>query len=295
MNIQWFPGHMAKTARLIKENLKLADIIVELLDARVPISSKNPDIDDMIQSKPRVIILNKADLADEKINNDWIRYFESINIPAILFDSTHAKNTGAVTEIIKKVLKDKIDSLKAKGMINRSIKMMIVGIPNVGKSSFINKLVGKATAITGDRPGVTRGKQWIRIKQGFEILDTPGILWPKFEDENTGLRLAFIGSVKDEIIDTETLGAKLLDFLNLNYSDCLKSRYKLKATEGLDGFKLLEAVAKSRGFLVSGGDVDTLRASNIVLDEFRASRLGRISIEKPEDLSAETQGTIYET
>lgn len=289
MNIQWFPGHMAKTMRLIKENLKLVDVVIELLDARIPISSKNPDIDELIQSKPRVVILNKADLADEKANKEWISYYKSKNIPVLLFDSVHQGNTNTVAELIKTAIEDKIEALKAKGMINRSIKIMIVGIPNVGKSSFINRFVKKSVAIAGDRPGVTKGKQWIRIREGFEILDTPGVLWPKFDDEKIGLNLAFIGSVKDEIIDVETLAMHLLSILNKHYKDRLKERYKIETNDDMTGYDVLCAIAKRRGFLISGGEFDTLRCANVVLDEFRGAKLGKISLEVPQDLMQEEE------
>ncbi len=287
MNIQWFPGHMAKTMRLIKENLKLVDVVVELLDARIPISSKNPDIDELVQTKPRVVILNKSDMADEKANKEWVSYYKSKNIPVLLFDSAHQANTNSVADVIKSAIEDKIEALKAKGMVNRSIKIMIVGIPNVGKSSFINRFVKKSVAIAGDRPGVTKGKQWIRIRQGFEILDTPGILWPKFDDEKIGLNLAFIGSVKDEIIDVETLATHLLSTLVKFYSERLKERYKVEVDENMSGYDVLCAIAKKRGFLISGGELDTLRCANIVLDEFRGAKLGKITLEMPCDIMQE--------
>lgn len=284
MNIQWFPGHMAKTMKLIKENIKMVDVVIELVDARIPISSKNPDIDELTNTKSKIVILNKADLSDKKINKLWIEYFKSNNIPAILFDSAHSNNANEVLGLINSILQEKIEVLKAKGMSNRSIKLMIVGIPNVGKSSFINKFVKKSVAIAGDRPGVTRGKQWIRIKQGFELLDTPGVLWPKFEDENIGLNLAFVGSIKDEIIDIETLAVHLLDKLNNLYPDRIEERYKINLTSEMNGYEILCAIAKKRGFLISGGELDTLRCANVFFDEFRASKLGAISLETPSDI-----------
>lgn len=284
MNIQWFPGHMAKTMRLIQENLKLVDIVIELLDARIPISSKNPDIDALVKTKSRLIILNKSDLADDKVNKEWLSYYKSQNIPALLFDSAHSNNINIIVEQIQKILQEKIELLKGKGMVNRSVKIMIVGIPNVGKSSFINKFVKKSVAIAGDRPGVTKGKQWIRIKHGFEILDTPGVLWPKFDDR-AGLNLAYIGSVKDEIMDIETLAVHLLSVLNDNYPERLNERYKIEATKDMSGFDILLEIAKKRGFLIAGGELDTIRCSNIVLDEFRGGKLGKISLETPSDLN----------
>lgn len=283
MNLQWFPGHMAKTRRLITENLKLIDIVVELLDARLPLSSRNPEIDVLVGDKPRLLILNKADLADESVNRKWVEYFKNQGIEAVPLDSIHAKNLNMIVDKIRYVLKDKIEKQKEKGMVNRAIKVMVVGIPNVGKSSFINKLAGRASAVTGDRPGVTKGKQWIRLKNGLELLDTPGILWPKFESQEVGLRLAFVGSIKDEIIDTEELACHLLTFLNEQYRKLLAMRYKLSETDGLQGYELLELIGKKRGFVVSGGEIDTIRAANIILDEFRASKIGKISLEKPEE------------
>ncbi len=283
MNLQWFPGHMAKTRRMMTEQLALIDIVVELLDARLPLSSQNPEISNIIGDKPRLVILNKADLADESVSEKWVKYFKKQGIEAILLDSVHAKNLNFIGDKIKIVLKDKLQKQAEKGMVGRSIKIMVAGIPNVGKSSFINKLAGRASAVTGDRPGVTRGKQWIRLKNGMELLDTPGILWPKFEDEQTGLNLAYVGSIKDEIIDVETLACKLLEYLNKEYQSELCARYKLQDTNGLLGYELLEMIGKRRGFIISGGEIDYLRAANIVLDEFRSCKIGRISLEKPEE------------
>ena len=283
MNLQWFPGHMAKTRRMMTEQLALIDIVVELLDARLPLSSQNPEISNIIGDKPRLVILNKSDLADETVSKMWIEHFKKQGIEAILLDSVHAKNLNFIGDKIKFVLKDKLQKQAEKGMVGRSIKIMVAGIPNVGKSSFINKLAGRASAVTGDRPGVTRGKQWIRLKNGMELLDTPGILWPKFEDEQTGLNLAYVGSIKDEIIDVETLSCKLLEYLNKEYKNELCARYKLQDTDGVLGYELLEMIGKKRGFIVSGGEIDYLRAANIVLDEFRSCKIGRISLEKPEE------------
>jgi len=280
MNIQWFPGHMAKTRRMIDENIKFVDIVVEILDARLPLSSKNGDIDDLISKKPRIVILNKADLADASVNKEWEKYFEKSGAGVLIIDSLHAKNLNIVTAKIREKLKDKLEKEQQKGM-TKAIKVMVVGIPNVGKSSFINKLAKRAGAKTGDKPGVTRGKQWIRLDGGLELLDTPGILPPKFEDQDAGLKLAFVGSVKDEIIDTEELSMHLLTFLSENYRECLCARYKLDDIDGLDGYELLCLIGKKRGFVVSGGEIDTERASHIVLDEFRSAKIGNISLERP--------------
>lgn len=284
MNIQWFPGHMAKTRRLIGENMKLVDLVVEVLDARAPLASQNPEMDLLCNSKPRLLILNKSDLADEKTNEAWLRYFKEQGKTAILFDSVHAKQTKVITDTVRRMLSEQIKRQEERGMKNRSIKLMIVGIPNVGKSSFINRLAGRAAAISGDRPGVTRGKQWIRLSGGLEMLDTPGVLWPKFEDEAVGLCLAFTGAIKDEIMDTETLAAHLLENLSKRAPELLMARYKLPNLEFENGFCALEAVAKKRGFIVSGGELDTLRAAGIVLDEFRGAKIGRISLESPMEL-----------
>ncbi|MBR5236348.1 MAG: ribosome biogenesis GTPase YlqF [Clostridia bacterium] len=283
MNIQWFPGHMAKTRRLIGENLKLVDLVVELLDARAPLSSQNPDIENICGQKPRLLILNKADLADEKANEAWLNYFKNQGKTAILFDSVHEKRTKHVVDTVRSLLTEQIKRQEERGMKNRPLKLMIVGIPNVGKSSFINRLAGRSAAISGDRPGVTKGKQWIRLAGGLELLDTPGVLWPKFEDESVGLRLAFTGAIKDEIMDTETLAAKLLEDLCTRSPEALAARYKLETTEFENGFCVLEAVAKKRGFIVSGGEYDLLRAAGIVLDEFRSTKIGKITLEWPEE------------
>lgn len=286
MNIQWYPGHMAKTRRLIAENLKLVDIVVEILDARLPISSKNGDIDELISQRPRIVILNKADLADSEVNKKWAEYFENKGAGVLILDSLHAKNLNFVTAKIREKLKSKLDKQKEKGMVGRSVKVMVVGIPNVGKSSFINKLAKRAGAKTGDRPGVTRGKQWIRLDGGIELMDTPGILPPKIGDKTAGLNLAFVGSVKDEILDTEELAMHLLKFLAENYRELLCARYKLDSEdiEGKDGYELLLTVGRKRGFVVSGGEIDTERAAHILLDEFRSAKIGQISLERPAEV-----------
>ena len=291
MNIQWFPGHMAKTGRQIAEKLKLIDAVVEILDARIPISSKNPDIANLTKGKPRVVVLNKTDLADESVTKQWVSYYQKQGIEVCLADSAKGKGVQETVSAVKRALADKIATEKEKGM-TRAIKLLVVGVPNVGKSSFINRLSGRASANVGDRPGVTRGQQWIRLKNGIELLDTPGILWPKFEDETVGLHLAFIGSIKDEIMDTELLACKLAEFLNTYYRDAFCARYKLENTEGLEGFELVEALGRKRGFVVSGGEIDFLRASNILLDEFRGAKIGRISIERPEDLKGENNDAV---
>ncbi|MBO5743069.1 MAG: ribosome biogenesis GTPase YlqF [Clostridia bacterium] len=283
MNIQWYPGHMTKAKRMMQENLKIIDLIIEIVDARLPLSSRNPEIDTLVGNKPRLMLLNKADIADSSLNEVWEKYFEDKGITAYAVSSTSGKNFNFVFEKCKVLLADKIQREKEKGIVNRPIKIMICGVPNVGKSSFINKLSGRKSAITGDRPGVTKGKQWIRLKNGFELLDTPGILWPKFDDEAVGLKLAYTGAIKDEIIDTEELACNLLEYLKDNYPASLETRYKMTDFAELKGYELLEYLGRKRGFVVSGGEIDTERAAGILLDEFRAARLGNITLEKPSD------------
>lgn len=280
MNIQWFPGHMAKTRRKIEEDMKLIDVVVEILDARIPISSQNPDISELTKGKPRVAVLNKADLADEAVTKQWASFYKQQGIMVTLADCSRGRGVNESISAVKRALADKLMRNSEKGM-NRTVKILVVGVPNVGKSSYINRLSGNVRAAVGDRPGVTRGQQWIRLKNGIDLLDTPGILWPKFENETVGMHLAFVGSVKDEIMDTELLACKLAEFLNEHYRELFCARYKLEATQGLQGFELVEQLGGKRGFVISGGEIDFLRASNILLDEFRAGKIGRISLEKP--------------
>ena len=283
MDIQWYPGHMTKTRRMMEENQKLIDIVVELLDARIPLSSRNPAIDEIFPSKPRLVVLNKSDIADEAITAEWEKYFKSRGVGVKSISSTSGKSLNDIFASCKELLKDKIEHDKARGLVNRPIKMMVVGIPNVGKSSFINKLSGKKSAITGDRPGVTRGKQWIRLSNSFELLDTPGILWPKFEDVAVGEKLAFTGAIKDEIMDLEEIAMRLLEVLKTKYPQKLTDRYKMTDFNDLNGYEMLELLGRKRGFVVSGGEIDTERAARILLDEFRGAKLGRISLESPSD------------
>jgi len=282
MNVQWYPGHMAKTKRLIQENLKLVDMVIELVDARLPLSSRNPDIDHIVGQKPRLLLMNKSDLADPSINILWETWFKDHHQSVLLIDSVTGKGFHQIEQEARKLLKEKIERDRSKGMVNRSITAMVVGIPNVGKSSFINKISGRASAKTGDKPGVTRGKQWVRMKNGLELLDTPGILWPKFEDVEVGKKLAFTGAIKDEIIDIEELTCNLLEFLRDYYPQNLMQRYQLDHVVGLKGFELLDLIAKKRGCIVAGGELDTFRAASIILDEFRAAKIGKISLERPE-------------
>lgn len=285
MNIQWFPGHMAKTRRLITENLKLVDVIIELLDARIPFSSRNPEINSLINNKPRIVAFNKSDLADERISRQWINWYAKNGIDCILINSINGKGLNEVKAKARELMSEKIERDKAKGKIFTPVRTMIVGIPNVGKSSFINKIVGKASAVTGDRPGVTRGKQWIRINSEIELLDTPGILWPKFEDQEVGLNLAFTGAIKDDIMDTSEVAMELLYRLSKSYSNELCARFKLEpdAIRDIEKLELLELVGRKRGCIISKGQIDYSRISAIVLDEFRGGKIGRITLERPDE------------
>lgn len=285
-NIQWFPGHMTKTRRKIEENLKSVDAVVEIIDARLPFSSTNPDLDKLILNKPRIVVLNKCDMADKKITNMWLEYYKTIGKTAILVDCKSGKGLEKFIPSVKNLLREKIESAKKKGIINKNIRVMVVGIPNVGKSSFINKLAKGSRAKVEDRPGVTRGNQWFTIGQNFDLLDTPGVLWPKFEDKLVGEKLAFCGSVKDDVIDTEHLAVRLLEFLKVDFAENIINRYKLSLEKSdldkLSGMDLLKLIGKKRGMLISGGEIDTERAAIMVLDEFRSAKLGNITLEKPD-------------
>ena len=281
LHLQWFPGHMAKTRRLIAEHLKLVDAAVELIDARIPHSSRNPVIDELLAAKPRLILINKSDLADPAANRAWCEHFAAQGIPSVLLDSMTGKGYDTFKNKIRTILRDKLSRDADKGM-QKKIKLLVVGIPNVGNSSFINRLSGSRRAKVEDRPGVTRGKQWIDIKDGFQLLDTPGILWPKFEDREVALGLAFTGAIKDDITDVETVASLLLLRLYEIVPELVGARYKV-AYEGEGGYELLEKVGRKRGFLISGGEVDLERTARIVLDEFRSAKIGRISLERPED------------
>lgn len=279
-SIQWFPGHMTKTKRKIAESLKLIDIVAEIVDARVPQSSRNPDLDELVLSKPRIIILNKSDMADPNRTREWIDFYKKQNIFAISVDCKSGKGVNLFVPTIKNILKEKIEKAKIRG-IHKNLKVMIVGVPNVGKSSFINKLSSGKKAKVEDRPGVTRGNQWFTISKDVELLDTPGVLWPKFEDMSVGEKLAFTGAIKDQIMDVEQLAVRLLEYLNERYRANLLHRYKLENFELSEksGAELLEIIGKKRGMLVSGGEIDTERASIMLLDEFRSAKLGRITLD----------------
>lgn len=282
--IQWFPGHMTKTKRQIQSSLKLVDAVAEIIDARIPVSSRNPDLAKLVQNKPRVILLNKCDMANQTATKMWIDYFKKQNLVAIPVDCKSGRGLDKFAPAVNTVMSHKIARLKEKGMVNPTIRIMIVGIPNVGKSSFINKMVKKNRAKVEDRPGVTRGNQWYTIAKDLEMLDTPGVLWPKFDDKTVGEHLAFTGAVKDQILDIELLAVRLLDFIKeLKPADFI-TRFKLENEdiENIDSYELLKIIGKKRGMLVSGGEIDTERAAIMLLDEFRSAKLGRITVEMPQ-------------
>ena len=283
-NIQWFPGHMTKTKRQIQASLKLVDAVAEILDARIPLSSKNPDLQKLIQNKPKVVLLNKCDMANQTATSRWIDYYASQGITAIAVDCKSGKGLNKFAPAVNNVLSERRERLKAKGMVNPMLRIMIVGIPNVGKSSFINRVAKQNRAKVEDRPGVTRGNQWYSIAKNIEMLDTPGVLWPKFDDKIVGERLAFTGAVKDQILDTELLAVRLLDFLrSLKPADFI-ARFKLEDIDldAIDSYELLNVIGKKRGMLISGGEINTERAAIMLLDEFRSGKLGRITLEMPE-------------
>ena len=279
MNLQWYPGHMTKAKRQMQEDLKLIDLIIELLDARIPLSSRNPDIDELGKNKARLILLNKSDLADERYNEQWSAYFQKKGFYVVKVNAKSGAGLKSIQGVIQEACKAKIERDRRRGIKNRPIRAMVVGIPNVGKSTFINSYAGKACAKTGNKPGVTKGKQWIRLNKTLELLDTPGILWPKFEDQEVGKRLAFIGSIKDEILNLEELSLELLDYIRTNYPGLLNTRYGIEE-EGTP-VSLLEAVADKRKCLIRGQEIDYAKAAGIVMEEFRNGKIGRITLEFP--------------
>ncbi len=289
MNIQWYPGHMTKTRRMMAADMKYVDVVAEIIDARIPIASRNPDIDDLVGSKPRVVVLNRADQADPAASKLWGEWFRARGISVLECDAKSGRGVNQFSAVMRGALKEQIARWREKGQVGRPVRAMVVGIPNVGKSTFINKVAKRKSAKASDRPGVTRGKQWITVDQGLELLDTPGILWPKFEDETIGMHLAFTGAVRDAIMDVETLSCHLIELLAQRKPASLTERFKIVPEEGMTGWDLLEAGARKRGFLVSGGEIDLERMANILLDEFRAGKMGRITLELPEDLEKGTE------
>ena len=280
-NINWYPGHMKKAVRMMEDSLRLVDAVVELRDARIPESSRNPDIDKLSGSKPRMVILNRADQADPSVTALWRRELEEQGIVVLETDCKSGKGVNGFAAAARKLLKTQIESWEAKGQVGRQLRFMVLGIPNVGKSSFINRLAGRKVAEAGDRPGVTRGKQWISVGDGIQLLDTPGILWPKLDTPQTGLALSWTGAINDEILDRELVACRLLEKLKTEYPKAVEERYKVTPEENEDGYELLQRLARKRGFLISGGEVDTERMSRILLDEYRGGKLGRISLERP--------------
>ena len=286
--INWFPGHMRKTQREIKENLKLVEAVIEIRDARIPRSSANPDIEKLCGNKPRLILLNKSDLTESRVTKEWIKELSKDNVKAIEVNCLKGKGLNQIKPALEELLKEKLERYKAKGLVNVVIRVMVVGIPNVGKSTFINKMAKNNIAKTGDRPGITKSKQWIKTPLGIEMLDTPGVLWPKFEDERTALNLAFTGAIKDEIMDTEELSYRLVERLQKHYANELMARYKIERVFE-DPLDTLDAIARKRGCLMSGGHIDYNRIAVILLDEFRGGKIGNISLERVDDVLDEEE------
>jgi len=295
MNFQWYPGHMTKAKRQMQEDIKLIDLVIELIDSRIPFSSRNPDIDELAKGKARLILLNKTDLADAKVTDEWAAYFASKNIPVCKVNSRNNADMKRIEAIVKEACAEKIERDRRRGIKNRPVRAMVVGIPNVGKSTFINTYARKAAAKTGNKPGVTKGKQWIRLSNTLELLDTPGILWPKFEDQSVGLKLALIGSIKDEIMNIEELALELIRMIEERYPDALEKSYTLSSVDGNDlpdeiknsGIKeviILGKIAKAKGCIKNEGALDTLRAANMLLENFRNGKIGRLSLERPDEL-----------
>lgn len=290
MNIQWYPGHMTKTRRMMEEDLKLVDAVCEILDARIPISSRNPDIDAICGKKPRMVILNRIDMADADLVNRWSNYFKDRGMAVIRTDCKSRKGINTFAPAVRQLLAEKLQRYAEKGQVGRPLKLMVVGIPNVGKSTFINSFAGKACAKTGNKPGVTKGNQWIRLNKTLELLDTPGILWPKFEDPNVGLCLAFIGSINDEILDKEELAAELIKNMSGRYGKRLEERYGVTLVENTAGdgedtkkaWEILREIARARSCLLKGSELDTKKAAGFLLDDFRSGKLGRVTLEVPE-------------
>jgi len=282
MNIQWYPGHMTKTRRQMEADLKQVDAVCEIVDARIPVSSRNPDIDSLCTDKPRIVILNRMDLADPAITKKWVEHFRAKGIVAFPTDCKTRKGINDFLPAVRNVLKEKIQRNAAKGM-SKALRVMVVGIPNVGKSTLINQISGRKGAKAENRPGVTRGKQWVTVDNGLLLLDTPGILWPKFEDPEVGLMLAYTGAVKEGVIDMEELACRLMKLLHVRYPASLNERYGIVAEESVPGYELLEMAGRKRGFLISGGEINTERMAKVLLDEYRSGKLGRFTLEIPEE------------
>ena len=283
MNIQWFPGHMTKAQRMIEDNIKMVDAVCEILDARIPRSSRNPDIDRLAAGKPRLVILNRIDLADPDVTAKWRKYFEAQGISVLETDAKSGKGVNGFAGAVRRLLADKLREFEAKGQVGRPLRVMVLGIPNVGKSTFINKVAHRKAAVAGDKPGVTRGKQWISVDSGLDLLDTPGILWPKFDSQEVGEMLAITNAIKADVLDKETLGANFMLRLREMYPQALKDRYKFDPDPEANGFELLEQAAKKRGFLVSRGEYDIERMANTLLGEYHDGKLGRLSLETPDE------------
>ncbi len=285
MDIQWYPGHMTKTRRMITDNLKMVDAVCEILDARIPISSRNHDIAELSKAKPRLIVLNRVDLADPEKTKEWAAYYRSLGYFVLETNSKSGAGVSAFEASIKGLLAEKLEYYKSKGQVGRTVKVMVCGVPNVGKSSFINRFSGRNIAKAEDRPGVTRDKQWIRVGNGIELLDTPGMLWPKFDDKQTALNLAYTGAIKDDILDIESLASLFMEVLSERYPEKLHARYKIESSVEEPGFDILLRAGKARGFLVSGGEINTERMAKTLLDEFRAGSLGRITLENTDEVN----------
>jgi ribosome biogenesis GTPase A len=277
MNYQWYPGHMTKAVRMMQENIKLIDLIIELVDARIPLSSRNPDIDELGKNKSRIVLLNKSDLANPAANKEWMSYFQQKGAHVLEINSKEGVGIKGINALVQTACKEKIERDRKRGILNRPVRAMVVGIPNVGKSTFINALAGKACAQTGNKPGVTKGKQWIRLNKNVELLDTPGILWPKFEDQTVGLRLAFIGSIKDEILNIEELAAEFIQFMKKYYKGVLAEKYDIIEVD--NPYECLNSIAKSRHCLLRGNELDVVKAATLLIDDFRNGTLGRITLE----------------
>ncbi len=289
LNIQWYPGHMTKAGRMISANVANVDAVCEILDARIPTASRNPDIDSLAAGKPRLVLLNRSDLADPSASAQWKAHFKAQGLVVLETDCKSGKGVGAFSGAVRSLLKPLLEQRAAKGQATRALRVMVLGIPNVGKSTFINRVAGKKAAAVSDRPGVTRGRQWITVDRGLELLDTPGILWPKFDSQEVGELLAVTGAIKDDVLDRETLAANFLVRLSRLYPDALRQRYKLDPDAGMAGWELLEQAAKNRGFLAGRGEYDTERMSAVLLDEFRGGKLGRITLERPPEQGSDGQ------